>query len=100
MVVLTLCTLPIVTDRAAFQKVLDVQVGKIKLPDGSALFSARLDGTPIRCFELIGLQGEPPEVVLRQMLEQHWTILSAVRPVAGESVYFDSMRVVVVAGVR
>eukprot|EP00775_Hariotina_reticulata_P008235 gene8235-8425_t len=61
------CTLNlIVTDAEVLQRVLDPQVGRIPLPGGGQpSFSDRLDGTPLRCFELLGVQGMPPEAIMR-----------------------------------
>jgi hypothetical protein len=88
----------IVTDAAVLQKVIDPQVGRIQLPgEGQQSFSARLDGTPLRCFELLGVQGMPPEAIMRQLREQQFRVLSAARTTAGDTQFWDKVRVVVVA---
>eukprot|EP00775_Hariotina_reticulata_P002517 gene2517-2820_t len=88
----------IVIDAEVVQRVLDPQVAKIQLlGGGQPSFSARLDGTSLRCFELPGVQGMPPEAIMRQLREQQFRVLSAARTTVGDTQFWDAVRVVVVA---
>jgi hypothetical protein len=90
----------IITDPKALQQVLDVdpQMGKIRMHSGGrASFAARLNGTHVRCFELLGVQGMPPEAIMRQLREQQFRVLSAARTAAADMQFWDAVRVVVVA---